>query len=303
MTQYNLTHLEKLEAETIFIMREVAAQFERPCLLFSGGKDSIVMGHIARKAFFPAKIPFPFLHIDTGHNFPETIEFRDNFIKKLHARLVVGYVQKTIDSGKVKEETGKFASRNYLQTKTLLDTIAENKFDCAIGGGRRDEEKARAKERFFSHRNDFGEWDPKNQRPELWDIYNGRKRVGEHFRVFPISNWTELDVWQYILKEKVDIPKIYFSHTRKCIEWDGVLYAYSEYLNLGKEDIKKVKTMNVRCRTVGDMTCTGVTNSKATTVADIVNEIASIRSSERGSRADDKRSETAMEDRKKEGYF
>ena len=303
MTQYNLTHLEKLEAETIFIMREVAAQFENPCLLFSGGKDSIVMGHLARKAFYPAKIPFPFLHIDTGHNFPETLEFRDNFIKKMKARLVVGYVQDTIDKGRVQEETGKFASRNYLQTTTLLDTIAENKFDCAIGGGRRDEEKARAKERFFSHRNDFGEWDPKNQRPELWDLYNGRKNIGEHFRVFPLSNWTELDVWQYILKEKVPIPKIYLSHERKCIEWDGVLYAYSEYLNLEKEDMKKVKKMNVRCRTVGDMTCTGVTKSKATTAADIVNEIAQIRSSERGSRADDKRSETAMEDRKKEGYF
>lgn len=303
MTHYNLTHLEKLEAETIFIMREVAAQFENPCLLFSGGKDSIVMGHLAKKAFYPAKTPFPFLHIDTGHNFPETLEFRDNFIKKCDARLVVGYVQKTIDSGKVKEETGKFASRNYLQTTTLLDTIAEHKFDCAIGGGRRDEEKARAKERFFSHRNDFGEWDPKNQRPELWNLYNGRKHVGEHFRVFPISNWTELDVWQYILKEKVDIPKIYFSHERDCIKGDGVLYAYSEYLNLDKTDMKKVKKMIVRCRTVGDMTCTGVTESKASTVADIVKEIASIRSSERGSRADDKRSETAMEDRKKEGYF
>jgi len=303
MTHYNLTHLEKLESETIFIMREVAAQFENPCLLFSGGKDSIVMGHLARKAFYPAKIPFPFLHIDTGHNFQETIKFRDAFIKKMEARLVVGYVQKTIDEGKVKEETGKFASRNYLQTTTLLDTIAEHKFDCAIGGGRRDEEKARAKERFFSHRNEFGEWDPKNQRPELWDLYNGRKLVGEHFRVFPLSNWTELDVWQYILKENVPIPKIYFSHERKCIECDGVLYAYSEYLNLDKEDMKKVKKMYVRCRTVGDMTCTGVTKSKATTTADIVEEIAKIRSSERGSRADDKRSETAMEDRKKEGYF
>lgn len=303
MTQYNLTHLEKLEAETIFIMREVAAQFQKPCLLFSGGKDSIVMGHLARKAFYPAKIPFPFMHVDTGHNFPETIEFRDNFVKKIDARLVVGSVQKTIDSGKVKEETGKFSSRNYLQTTTLLDTIEEHKFDCAIGGGRRDEEKARAKERFFSHRNDFGEWDPKNQRPELWNLYNGRKNVGEHFRVFPLSNWTELDVWQYILKEKVDIPKIYFSHKRECIERDGVLYAYSDYLNLDKADMKKVKKMTVRCRTVGDMTCTGVTESKASTVADIVEEIAKVRSSERGGRADDKRSETAMEDRKKEGYF
>jgi sulfate adenylyltransferase subunit 2 len=303
MTHYNLTHLDKLESEAIFILREVAAQFENPCLLFSGGKDSIVMGHLSKKAFYPANIPYPFLHIDTGHNFPETLEYRDNFLKKLGARLVVGAVQKSIDKGRVKEETGKHASRNYLQTTTLLDTLHEYKFDCAIGGGRRDEEKARAKERFFSHRNDFGQWDPKNQRPELWDLYNGRKHVGEHFRVFPLSNWTEMDIWQYILREKIPIPKIYFSHKRKCIIRDGVILAYSEYLNIDENEKKNVKEMTVRCRTVGDMTCTGLTLSKAKTVEEIVNEVAQIRCSERGGRADDLRSETAMEDRKKEGYF
>ena len=303
MTHYNLTHLDKLEAESIFIMREVASQFERPALLFSGGKDSIVMGHIAKKAFYPAKIPFPFLHIDTGHNFPETLEYRDNYVKKLGARLIIGSVQESINSGRVKEESGKYASRNYLQTTTLLDTIEQNKLDCCIGGGRRDEEKARAKERFFSHRNEFGEWDPKNQRPELWDIYNGRYNVGEHFRVFPLSNWTEMDVWQYILKEKITIPKLYFSHKRKCIMRDGVLLAYTEYINMDEEEKKNAKELQVRCRTIGDMTCTGLTKSKAKTLEEIVKEVAQIRSSERGSRADDKRSETAMEDRKKEGYF
>lgn len=303
MTQYTLTHLDKLESEAIFIMREVAAQFERPAILFSGGKDSIVMGHIARKAFYPAKIPFPFLHIDTGHNFPETLEYRDRYAKKLRAIIIVGHVQDSIDKGRVKEETGKYASRNYLQTTTLLDTIEGHKFDCCIGGGRRDEEKARAKERFFSHRNEFGEWDPKNQRPELWDIYNGRYNVGEHFRVFPLSNWTELDVWQYILKEQIEIPKLYFSHKRKCIIRDGVILAHSDYLNLDKDEIKNAKTMTIRCRTIGDMTCTGLTKSNAKTLEEIVKEVAQIRSSERGSRADDKRSETAMEDRKKEGYF
>lgn len=303
MTQYNLTHLDKLQSEAIFILREVAAQFQNPCLLFSGGKDSIVMGHLSKKAFYPANIPYTFLHIDTGHNFPETLEYRDEFIKKLGARLVVGSVQKSIDTGRVKEENGKYASRNYLQTITLLDTINEYKFDCAIGGGRRDEEKARAKERFFSHRNDFGQWDPKNQRPELWDLYNGRKHVGEHFRVFPLSNWTEMDIWQYILREKIPIPKIYFSHKRLCIVRDGVIFAYSKYLNLDEDEKKNAKEMVIRCRTVGDMTCTGLTLSKAKTVEEIVNEVAQIRCSERGSRADDLRSETAMEDRKKEGYF
>jgi len=303
MTQYNLNHLQKLESETIYVMREVAAQFERPALLFSGGKDSIVMGHIAKKAFYPGKIPFPFLHIDTGHNFPETLEYRDYFVKKLDARLIVGSVQKSIDDGRVIEETGRNASRNMLQTTTLLDTIAEHKFDAAIGGGRRDEEKSRAKERFFSHRDEFGQWDPKNQRPELWALYNGRKNVGEHFRVFPLSNWTEMDVWQYILKEKVEIPKIYFSHERDCITRNGVILAYSEYLNLDADEKKNVKKMIIRCRTVGDMTCTGLKESKASTVGEIIREVAAIRSSERMSRADDKRSETAMEDRKREGYF
>lgn len=303
MTQYNLNHLQKLESETIYVMREVAAQFERPALLFSGGKDSIVMGHIAKKAFYPGKISFPFLHIDTGHNFPETLEYRDYFVKKLDARLIVGSVQKSIDDGRVIEETGRNASRNMLQTTTLLDTIAEHKFDAAIGGGRRDEEKSRAKERFFSHRDEFGQWDPKNQRPELWALYNGRKNVGEHFRVFPLSNWTEMDVWQYILKEKVEIPKIYFSHERDCIIRDGVILAYSEYLNLDADEKKNVKKMIIRCRTVGDMTCTGLKESKASTVGEIIREVAAIRSSERMSRADDKRSETAMEDRKREGYF
>jgi sulfate adenylyltransferase subunit 2 len=303
MTQYNLNHLQKLESETIYVMREVAAQFERPALLFSGGKDSIVMGHIAKKAFYPGKIPFPFLHIDTGHNFPETLEYRDYFVKKLDARLIVGSVQKSIDDGRVIEETGRNASRNMLQTTTLLDTIAEHKFDAAIGGGRRDEEKSRAKERFFSHRDEFGQWDPKNQRPELWALYNGRKNVGEHFRVFPLSNWTEMDVWQYILKEKVEIPKIYFSHERDCIIRDGVILAYSEYLNLDADEKRNVKKMIIRCRTVGDMTCTGLKESKASTVGEIIREVAAIRSSERMSRADDKRSETAMEDRKREGYF
>ena len=303
MTQYNLNHLQKLESETIYVMREVAAQFERPVLLFSGGKDSIVMGHIAQKAFYPGKIPFPFLHIDTGHNFAETLLYRDNFVKKVGARLLVGSVQQSIDEKRVVEETGRNASRNMLQTTTLLDTIAEHKFDAAIGGGRRDEEKSRAKERFFSHRDEFGQWDPKNQRPELWALYNGRKNVGEHFRVFPLSNWTEMDVWQYILKENVEIPTIYFSHQRDCLIRDGVILAYSDFLPMDDDEKKQVKSMIVRCRTVGDMTCTGLTESKASCVEEIIQEVAAIRSSERMSRADDKRSETAMEDRKREGYF
>jgi sulfate adenylyltransferase subunit 2 len=303
MTQYNLTHLDKLEAEAIFIMRESASQFQRPALLFSGGKDSIVMGHIAKKTFYPAKIPFIFLHIDTGHNFQETLEYRDNFVKKIGAKLFIGSVEESIKEGRVIEETGKYASRNYLQTITLLDTVEKYKFDCLIGGGRRDEEKSRAKERFFSHRNEFGEWDPKNQRPELWDLYNGRYNHGEHFRVFPQSNWTEMDVWQYILKEKIEIPKLYFSHKRKCIIRDGVILAYTDYINMDDDEKKNAREMIVRCRTIGDMTCTGLVESNAHTVEEIINEVAQIRSSERGSRADDKRSETAMEDRKKEGYF
>jgi sulfate adenylyltransferase subunit 2 len=303
MKRYNLNHLDKLEAESIYVLREVAAQFERPCLLFSGGKDSIVLGHLSKKAFFPAKIPFPFVHIDTGHNFPEVLSFRDHFVKTLYVRLIVGSVQHSIDTGRVKEETGKHASRNYLQSTTLLDTLNEHKFDAAIGGGRRDEEKSRAKERFFSHRNDFGQWDPKNQRPELWDLYNGRKHVGEHFRVFPLSNWTEFDIWQYILKEHIQIPSIYFSHTRECFIRDGVIYAYADCLHLDAAERKNVRPMIVRFRTVGDMTCTGGIESNAHTVSDIVEEVAAFRNSERGSRVDDKRSENAMEDRKKEGYF
>jgi len=303
MSHYRLTHLDKLESEAIFVLREVASQFESPSLLFSGGKDSIVLAHLSYKAFHPAAIPYPFLHVDTGHNFPETLDYRDDLVNKLGVELVVGSVQESIDNGRVREETGKYASRNYLQTTTLLDTIEQHKFDCCIGGGRRDEEKARAKERFFSHRNDFGQWDPKNQRPELWDLYNGRKHIGEHFRVFPLSNWTEMDVWQYILRENIDIPCLYFSHQRECVIRDGVILAHSTYLNLDEEEKKSVKKMQVRCRTIGDMTCTGLTKSDAKTVEDIVSEVAKLRSSERGSRADDKRSETAMEDRKKEGYF
>jgi sulfate adenylyltransferase subunit 2 len=303
MKRYYLNHLQKLEAESIFVIREVAAQFERPVLLFSGGKDSIVLGYLSKKAFSPAKIPYPLLHIDTGHNFPEVLQFRDSFVKYLDVRLLVGSVQKSIDTGRVKDETGKFATRNYLQSTTLLDAIHEHKFDAAIGGGRRDEEKSRAKERFFSHRNDFGQWDPKNQRPELWDLYNGRKNHGEHFRVFPLSNWTELDIWQYILKENIQIPPIYFSHTRDCIIRDGVIYAYSEYLHLDEAEKKKMQSMTVRFRTVGDMTCTGAVRSNARTVEEIVQEVATYRISERGNRADDKRSENSLEDRKKEGYF
>lgn len=303
MIKYNLNHLQKLESETIYVIREVAAQFERPVLLFSGGKDSIVMAHLAQKAFFPASIAFPFLHIDTGHNFPETILYRDSFVKQLGARLLIGSVQKSIDSGRVVEETGRYASRNVLQTTTLLDTIKEYGFDAALGGGRRDEEKSRAKERFFSHRDEFGQWDPKNQRPELWSLYNGGKHVGEHFRVFPLSNWTEMDIWQYLCRHQIALPSIYFSHQRKCIVRDGVILAYSSFLNLSEDEKKSVKTMMVRCRTVGDMTCTGLTQSKALCIEDIVREVAALRSSERDSRADDKRSETAMEDRKRQGYF
>jgi len=303
MTTYAVSHLEKLEAEAIFVLREVAAQFHRPALLFSGGKDSIVLSHLSKKAFQPAPIPYPFLHIDTGHNFPETLVFRDALVKRLGVRLIVGSVQASIDAGRVVEEKGRYASRNLLQTTTLLDTIREHNYDAAIGGGRRDEEKARAKERFFSHRNEFGQWDPKNQRPELWDLYNGRHHHGEHFRVFPLSNWTELDVWQYILQEHIEIPPIYFAHRRLCVERNGVLLAYSEYLTLDDTDRQHISERLVRCRTVGDMTCTGVVESTATTVEDIIREVAASRSSERVSRADDLRSDSSMEDRKREGYF
>ena len=298
---YKLSHLEHLEAEAIYIIREVAAQFERPVLLFSGGKDSIVMSHVARKAFWPAKPPFPFMHIDTGHNFPETIEFRDRFMKDIGANLEVKYVQDSIDSGRVAEEKGPNASRNRLQTTTLLDALEEGKFDAAMGGARRDEEKARAKERFFSHRDEFGQWDPKNQRPELWNLFNGRKQIGEHFRVFPLSNWTEMDIWQYIKLEKLDLPSIYFTHERDCIVRDGVLLALTDFITVGEGETVEKRT--VRFRTVGDATCTGATESTADDVDDIIAEVAAARVTERGGRADDKRSETAMEDRKKEGYF
>jgi sulfate adenylyltransferase subunit 2 len=301
MISYSITHLKELEAEAMYVLREVAAQFERPVALFSGGKDSIVVAHIARKAFFPAKIPFPLMHIDTGHNFPETIEFRDKFIEEIAAELLVGFVQQSIDEGRVVEEKGYNASRNVLQTVTLLDAIEKHKFDCAIGGARRDEEKARAKERFFSHRDEFGQWDPKNQRPELWNIFNGRKTMGEHFRVFPISNWTEMDVWQYILYENITMPSLYFSHEREAFERDGVLMAYSDFMTLKPEE--KLEKTVLRFRTIGDMTCTGATLSKASNLTEIIQEVAASRITERGTRQDDKRSEAAMEDRKKEGYF
>lgn len=301
MKAYQLSHMEELESESIFVLREVAAQFENPAMMFSGGKDSIVMFHLARKAFWPGKIPFPLLHIDTGHNFEETIAFRDELVKKYNAELIVGSVQESIDKGLVVEEKGPNASRNSLQTVTLLNAIEEHKFDAALGGGRRDEEKARAKERFFSHRDEFGQWDPKNQRPELWNLFNGRKHIGEHFRVFPISNWTELDVWQYILSEGIEIPSLYLAHERKCIERDGVLLAESEYLQLRDNENPELK--QVRFRTIGDMTCTGAVASSAATIEAIIEEVAASRKTERGGRSDDKRSEAAMEDRKKQGYF
>jgi len=301
MDKYTINHLRELEAESIFIMREVAAQFENPVMLFSGGKDSIVMFHLARKAFFPARIPFPLLHVDTGHNFQETLDYRDNLMKETGTRLIVRYVQDSIDQGKVVEEKGHNASRNKLQTVTLLDALEEFKFDAALGGGRRDEEKARAKERFFSHRDEFGQWDPKNQRPELWNLFNGKKHHGEHFRVFPISNWTEMDVWQYILLENIEMPSLYFTHKRKVFNRDGVWLAYAPFMQL--KEGEKVEELDVRCRTIGDITCTGLTLSKANTLEDIIQEVASTRETERGGRSDDKRSEAAMEDRKKEGYF
>lgn len=301
MKRYSLTHLEELESEAIYVMREVAAQFEKPCLLFSGGKDSIVLVHLAKKAFWPMKIPFTLVHVDTGHNFDETIEFRDNLVKELGLNLIVGLVQDAIDAGEVIEEKGVNASRNQLQTNTLLKTIESNMFDAAMGGARRDEEKARAKERFFSHRDEFGQWDPKNQRPELWNIFNGKKNYGDHFRVFPISNWTEMDVWQYILRENIKVPSIYFSHEREVFLRDGIYLAYAPFMTL--KDSEVVETKQVRCRTIGDMTCTGVTESAASNLEEVIQEISAARTTERGLRADDKRSEAAMEDRKKDGYF
>lgn len=298
---YQVNHLAQLESEAIFILRETAAQFERPGLLFSGGKDSIVMAHLARKAFFPSRLPFPLLHVDTGHNFSETIEYRDKYVAEIKADLIVALVQDSIDQGKVQEETGPTASRNSLQTVTLLDAIEKNQFDACLGGGRRDEEKARAKERFFSHRDDFGQWDPKNQRPELWNLFNGRKHHGENFRVFPLSNWTEMDVWQYIKAEEIDLPSLYFSHEREIVHRGGAMLATSDIVQ--PQEGEKVETRTVRFRTIGDMTCTGAVDSTASTLNDIIQEVATARQTERGTRADDKRSETAMEDRKKEGYF
>lgn len=301
MFSYRLDHLRELESESIFVLREVAAQFERPALLFSGGKDSIVVSYLAMKAFYPARVPFPLLHIDTGHNFTETMEFRDHWVKKLDMNLLVRKVQDSIDKGRVKEEKGIHASRNALQTVTLLDAINELKIDAAIGGARRDEEKARAKERFFSHRDEFGQWDPKNQRPELWNLFNGRKHMGEHFRIFPLSNWTELDVWRYIQKEKIELPSLYFSHKRKVFERNGNLYAIADFMQLDPSE--KAENKVVRFRTIGDMTCTGAVESTATSLDEIIAEVATSRVTERGTRIDDQRSESAMEDRKKQGYF
>src|SRR6056297_666828 len=291
---YQLSHLKELEAESIFVMREVAAQFQNPVILFSGGKDSILLTHLAAKAFHPARIPFPLLHIDTGHNFPETIAFRDELAQRLGAKLIVGSVQEAIDKGELQEEKGVNASRNGLQTHVLLESIEGGNFDAALGGGRRDEEKARAKERFFSHRDDFGQWDPKNQRPELWSIYNGRKNMGEHFRVFPLSKWTEMDVWQYIFMEDIDIQRLYYTHERDVFLRDGVYYAAAPFMKL--KPTEKVEHLKVRCRTIGDITNTGLTVSTADNLEDIIKEIAATRVTERGARADNKRSESAMED-------
>lgn len=298
---YRLTHLDQLEAEAIYVIREVAAQFEKPCLLFSGGKDSITMAWIARKAFYPARIPFPLMHVDTGHNFEETITFRDNFVKQIDAKLIVAHVQDSINQGKAREEKGPNPSRNRLQTITLLDAIEENKFDACLGGARRDEEKARAKERFFSHRDDFGQWEPKNQRPELWDLYNGHKHPGENFRVFPLSNFTEMDIWMYLQRENVPLPNLYFSHKRKMVRRDGILLALGEHNQLVGDE--KAEDLQIRFRTIGDLTCTGAVMSDADDIEKVILEVASTHITERGGRSDDRRSETAMEDRKKEGYF
>ncbi len=301
-SDYLLSQLDVLQAESIHIMREVAAEFERPVLLFSGGKDSIVMLALAERAFWPARIPFPVMHVDTGHNFPEVLAFRDRRVAELGIRLIVASVQETIDSGRVTEETGRWASRNKLQTTTLLDAVSSNGFDAVFGGGRRDEEKARAKERIFSIRDEFGQWDPKAQRPELWNIYNTRIRRGEQIRVFPLSNWTELDIWHYIAREKLEIPSIYFSHRRAVFERDGILLADNPYLAPAQDE--PVFEASVRYRTVGDMTCTGAVESTAVSIEEVITEIAATRITERGqTRADDRASEAAMEDRKREGYF
>ena len=301
MNKYYLNHIDELEAEAIFILREVASKFDNPVLLFSGGKDSIVLTHLAKKAFYPAQIPFKLLHVDTGHNFPETLDFRDKLILEMNLDLVVGYVQDSINKDPSIEEKGANASRNSIQTITLLEMIDKYKFDVAIGGARRDEEKSRAKERFFSHRDEFGQWSPKNQRPELWSLFNSYKSHGEHFRVFPLSNWTELDVWNYINKEELELPSLYFSHKRECIIRDNMILAKSDYIKLKESD--KIKKMTVRYRTCGDMTITGAILSKASNTKEVINEISLINTTERGTRADDKRSESAMEDRKITGYF
>ena len=301
MNKYYLNHIDELEAEAIFILREVASKFDNPVLLFSGGKDSIVLTRLAKKAFFPAQIPFKLLHVDTGHNFPETLEFRDNLISEMNLDLVVGYVQDSINKDPSIEEKGANASRNSIQTITLLDMIEKNKFDVAIGGARRDEEKSRAKERFFSHRDEFGQWSPKNQRPELWSLFNSYKSHGEHFRVFPLSNWTELDVWNYINKEDLELPSLYFSHKRECIIRDNMILAKSDYIKL--KESETIMQMTDRYRTCGDMTITGAIESKASNTKEVINEISLINTTERGTRADDKRSESAMEDRKITGYF
>ncbi|HOY13459.1 MAG TPA: sulfate adenylyltransferase subunit CysD [Saprospiraceae bacterium] len=298
---YKFDYLRELESESIFIMREVASQFQNPVILFSGGKDSILLTYLAIKAFYPARVPFPLLHIDTGHNFQETLDYRDWLVENYGLSMKVGYVQEAIDKGLVKEEKGYNASRNFLQTFTLLDELEKGKYDAALGGGRRDEEKARAKERFFSHRDEFGQWDPKNQRPELWNLFNGKKNFGEHFRVFPISNWTELDVWLYFEMEGFPLPNLYFAHERPVFERDGMLLADCDYII--KKPTEQVFVETIRCRTIGDMTCTGVWKSNAVSLQEIIAEVATSRITERGGRTDDKRSETAMEDRKRQGYF
>lgn len=302
MPSYIRSHLKQLESESIYVMREVAAQFERPVLLFSGGKDSIVMSHLARKAFWPGQAPFPLLHIDTGHNFEETLAFRDKLIDQLGLRLIVRYVQDSIDSGRVAEEKGPNTSRNGLQTVTLLDAIAEFRFDACLGGARRDEEKARAKERFFSHRDAFGQWDPKNQRPELWNLYNGCKHPKENFRIFPLSNWTEMDIWMYIQSEGIDIPSLYFAHTREVVHRDGMWMATAPSI-IEALPGERLENRLVRFRTIGDISCTGAVESSAANIQDVIAEVAAARVTERGTRADDRRSEAAMEDRKKQGYF
>lgn len=296
-----LSYLKQLESESIFLFREISEQFEKPALLFSGGKDSILMVHLAKKAFWPDKIPFSLVHVDTGHNFQETIDFRDELVKKLELNLIVGHVEESIKRGSAREKKTKYFSRNQLQSQTLIEVHEEHGFDVLIGGARRDEEKSRAKERFFSHRNEFSEWDAKNQRPEMWSLFNGEKLEGEHFRTFPLSNWTELDVWEYIRQNEIELPSLYFSHKRNLVEVNNVLYANEDIWKLDAEDL--LSTQDVRFRTIGDITCTGAVPSKASTIDEVIEEIRNSKTSERGTRADDKVSETAMEDRKKQGYF